>query len=353
MKNLSNLGSDGDFVREYFAILSKDFPDFLQRYIKTPEMQRLKANSISCGCNYTDLFDLKFKYSNLNHSIAVALIVWNFTKDKKATIAGLFHDIANPSFKHCVDFMNGDHEKQESIDEKLEDIIKNSPEIKKMLDLDEISVSEVAEYKDYPIADNDTPKLSADRLEYTLANGYFWLPLWSISDIREIYENLTILKNEEGVDELGFSDLVVAEKFVEGASKLWPSWIDSKDKLAMQFIADILVKMKEVGEISVEDLWKLSEQEIIEKIKTCKNRKLAESFGKFQLAEKVWESEGPESGVNCKSLKTKRRYIVPLVRMGSGAKRIGEVSEIARRQIDTYLKMDFPKYAYFDFELES
>ena len=65
-------------------------------------------------------------YSSLDHSIAVALIVWRFTHDKKQTFAGLFHDISTPAFKHCVDFMNGDYLKQESTEGLTTDFIKKS-----------------------------------------------------------------------------------------------------------------------------------------------------------------------------------------------------------------------------------
>ena len=50
-------------------------------------MQRIGKIGYGCGTDYTKIFNNKFLYSNLEHSIAVALIVWNFTKDKKQTLA--------------------------------------------------------------------------------------------------------------------------------------------------------------------------------------------------------------------------------------------------------------------------
>ena len=39
----------------------------------------------------------------------------------------------------------------------------------------------------YPIADNDTPQLAADRLEYTLSNGLgVTEKIWDLNDVREI-----------------------------------------------------------------------------------------------------------------------------------------------------------------------
>lgn len=196
-------------IKEYFSILSDEIPDFLLEYIETPEMQKQAGISVSCGGYYTKIFEKNnmLWYSSLDHSIAVSLIVWHFTKDKKQTLAGLFHDIATPAFQHCIDFMNGDYEKQESTEELTTQIIKNSKEIMSLLDRDGIKIEEVDDYHIYPIADNDTPMLSADRLEYTFSNGLgVKRKVWDLKEVKEIYENIESQTNEENIPELGFKD---------------------------------------------------------------------------------------------------------------------------------------------------
>ena len=165
------LESLNDEIKEYFSILSPVFPKWLLDYINTPEMQRISKISISCGSDYSKLFNIRYWYSNLEHSVGVALILWNFTHDKKQTLAGLFHDIATPVFKHCIDFMNGDAISQESTEERTTEFISNSKEIMTLLHRDGIKLEEVNDYKKYPLADNDTPRLSADRFEYTFSSG--------------------------------------------------------------------------------------------------------------------------------------------------------------------------------------
>ena len=149
-------------IKQYFNILSDEIPDFLYDYIDTPEMQKQNGISVSCGTIYSEMYNSMW-YSSLDHSVAVALIVWHFTKDKKQTLAGLFHDIATPVFKHCIDFMNKDYETQESTEELTTKIIKESKEIMLLLKRDNIKLEEVNDYHIYPIEDNDTPQLSADR----------------------------------------------------------------------------------------------------------------------------------------------------------------------------------------------
>lgn len=209
------------FIEEYYKILSPEFPYWLSEYINTPEMQKQGRISVSCGTIYSNMYNIQEWYSSLDHSIAVALIIWNFTKDKKQTLSGLFHDIATPVFKHSIDFMNGDYETQESTEELTTKIIKNSKEIMRLLDRDNIKIEEVDNYHIYPIADNDTPMLSSDRLEYTFSNGLGATDkLWNLETVKEIYENIEIQVNENGVQELGFKDRNIAEKFVHTMSKL-------------------------------------------------------------------------------------------------------------------------------------
>lgn len=158
-------------IKQYFHILSDEIPDFLKSYVDTPPMQRLGGVSRSCGTIYSKMYHQDW-YSTLDHSVGVALIIWHFTKDKKQTLAGLFHDIATPVFQHTVDFMNGDYETQESTEELTTKMITESKEIMSLLNQDGIKVEEVDNYHKYPIADNDRPQLASDRLEYTFSDGF-------------------------------------------------------------------------------------------------------------------------------------------------------------------------------------
>lgn len=346
-KYLENLNEE---VREYFNILSPEFPDWLLEYIDTPEMQRISSISMNCGTDYTNVFNnIRYWYSNLDHSVGVALIIWNFTHNKKQTLAGLFHDIATPTFKHCIDFMNGDSERQESTEERTEQIIADSKEIMKLLNRDGIKIDEVSDYHIYPIADNDTPQLSADRFEYNFSSGLVLHRVWELDNIKEIYNNVSILKNEDNVDELGFKDLSVAEKYIHIISKLWPEWISDKDRTVMQFWADIVKSMNIKGYLTVDDLYSLSEKDVIDKILNCEDNYIKDNFIKFQNATSVYSSDIPVEGKYCVSVKPKKRYIIPLVKQGDTAVRINKISSKAEKDISEYLNIKNCKYTGFDF----
>lgn len=334
-------------MKEYLKILSNEIPDFLNDYINTPQMQKLSGISVSCGTYYTKLFDKMVWYSSLDHSIAVSLIVWNFTKDKKQTIAGLFHDIATPVFKHSIDFMNGDYKKQESTEELTTQIIRESKEIMSLLKRDGIKIEEVDNYHIYPIADNDTPMLSADRLEYTLSNGLGACKnIWNLEEVKEIYENIEIQKNEQGIEELGFKDIKIAEKFVKGMRILSNSYIDNRTKFSMQFLADIMKIMSSQNLITKKDLYELSEKEVIEKIEKCDYAEISQKFDMWKNAHEIKESDEKVKDKYCVSIDAKIRYINPLV----NGIRISEISEVAKEEIQKALEFKTKKYAYLDFD---
>lgn len=343
------LGIENKEIIEYLKILSKDIPDFLVEYASVPEMQRLKGISMISACEHTKLVPFNFFHTRYEHSIGVALIVWNFTKDKKQTIAGLYHDIATPAFSHVVDYIHGDYEKQESTEEFTEKIIKESKEIMDLLDQDGISIDEIKDYHLYPIADNDSPRLSADRLEYTLSDGLVTQDAFSLESIDRIYKDLTILKNEDGEDEIGFRNLEIAEEYIEGATKLWHLFSGNNENgMIMQFWTNILKKMAEERFITEEDLYDYSEQQIVEKIRNCPDKNISKAFEIFANSKEIERSETEIKDKYCISVKAKKRYTNPLVQINGNAIRIDIASEKGKRIIEDIKNYKDSKYACLD-----
>ena len=329
-----------DLLKDYFKILSPDFPEWLNEYIETDRMQKQKYISVTCGKIYSKLFDYR-EYSSLDHSIAVALIVWNFTKDKKQTLSGLFHDIATPVFKHCVDFLNGDYMNQESTEELTKTLIEDSKEIMNLLSRDNIKVEEVCDYHIYPIADNDTPMLSADRLEYSLSNYLIVFKYGTLAEIKEIYEDIEIEKNEQGIVELGFKTKKIARTFVKITSKLSVEYRDEATRFFMQAIADILKRISTEGLISKQDLYELKESEVIDIIKKSNYANL---YDKLVNATKVNSSNEEPKDMYYVRHGAKIRYIDPLY----NGKRISKECKIANKMIEKNLAYDMDKYLYLD-----
>lgn len=357
-------------VRQYLQILTPNFPAWLLKYIAAPEMQRLVDVSM-VSMDYSSMFNFQSFNSVLAHSIGVALIIWNFTHDKKQTLAGLFHDIASPSFKHAVDYLNGDSERQESLEADTAQIIRNSRVIMRQLKKDNILPSEVEDYHLYPIADNDVPGLAADRLEYTLSNGYFLYETWGLNDVKRFYEDLTILTNEEDQDELGFRTLSLAAEFTQRNLPLAANYHSEKARATYQFIADILKMMVDRELLTVDDLYVMSEREVIDWILSCGDRTISEAFRNFQRATSAYSGNVIKKNCYCTDVKAKVRYIVPLVESKASdsdstsdsdddpeklpvtnSARVIDLDSDTANAITDYLRKKQPKYVGLDFEFK-
>ncbi len=324
--------------KDYFCLLEKDFPNWLIDYINTTKMLQLQHIDSVCRVSYT-----KF-YSTLDHSIAVALIIWHFTKDKKQTLSGLFHDISTPAFKHCIDFLNGDYENQESTEDLTKIFISKSKDIMTLLKKDKIKLDEVCDYHIYPIADNSTPQLCADRLEYSLSNAIFNYKVADFDLIKEIYNDIEIQTNESGCAELGFRTKSIARKFVKLTTELSIRYRDDRARYSMQFFADIIKRLYEDNIITIEDLYTKKESDIIDIIKKSKYSK---QFEIWQNAKSFKTSKTPPENVYYVHIKVKVRYIDPLV----NGKRISSICKIAKKMIDKNLSYDMDNYVYLDFNL--
>lgn len=187
-------------------------------------------------------------------------------------------------------------------------------------------------------------------MEYTLADGLGATgKLWNLDEVEKIYENIEVQKNENGIDELGFKNIELAEKFVYVASKLSSMYIDNKTKFSMQFLADTLKKLINKKIVSMNDLYKLSEKEIIEKIENCEEENIAKNFEIWKNAEKINESDEKIENRYVVSLNSKIRYIVPLVRQKDKFIRINKLSKKADEDINRALNYTTKKYAYLNF----
>lgn len=338
--------------REYLRILCPDFPVWLLKYIAVPEFQRLDKVAMT-SVDYGSLYQFPDFNSVFTHSIGVALIVWKFTHDQKQTIAALYHDIASPAFKHAIDYMNDDAEIQESTEAQTSEIIRGSKSIMRLLSKENILASEVSDYHLYPIADNPTPGLAADRLEYTLSNGLFLYETWDLAQVRYFYDNITVLKNEDGIAELGFTDQDVCEEFMELALPLFSNYHSNETRASLQFIADIIKSMIVKEYLTQDDLYTMSEREIIDWILSCGDRTISDAFRQYQRATTVFSSNTIKKDRYCTDVKAKVRYTIPLVKDPENPEeshRIADVSSPISRAIKKYLDNKPTKYTGFDFE---
>ena len=317
-------------VQDYHDVLChpSEKPDFFQKYLELPVLKRLAGVSLLCGTDWTKLYHNRIKYSRLDHSVGVALIIWHFTKDKAQTIAGLLHDISTPVFSHVGDFRQGDALTQQATEAPTSQIIKNDEHLQKLLHEDGLSTELVDDYHKYPIADNEIPALSADRLEYMFPSGASLDGSWTFDEIKKCYENICVLQNENGLPELGFADIKIAELYCEKFCSIGHILQLNENKLTLQLLGEIMNLAVKLNVLQEKDFMTLSESQVIGRIenwisahKNCQPDSLSQQFERYYLTfknmEKIIHSEQklPENQFFSVNLQVKQRFINPLVKV--------------------------------------
>ena len=202
------------------------------------------------------------------------------------------------------------------------------------------------DYHRYPIADNDSPRLSSDRLEYTLGNAYRVFGA-SLDEISAVYENLMILESEHGLPELSFRDLAAAQVFSKWSLQQSHWFVSDDDRFFMQALSDLLRLALQEGVLSRDDLWR-TEPEVIAKLEA--DARMKAYWSRYRRVTGTASGQTPPEDTYAVKIRAKKRCIDPLVRTGSCAKRLTELDESFAAQLRTFLQDEFDRYVWAKFD---
>jgi hypothetical protein len=268
---------------EFYQQQLGEIPHFLKKYLECPSLSRLKKVGYFCGMDYAskNIYNFQEKISRYDHSLTVALMVWKLTHNEKATLAGLFHDISTPCFAHAIDYMNEDFEKQESTELFTQDIILNDQELMKCLKEDHILPEEVISFKDYSVVDNERPRLCADRLDGIILTSISWTKEILFDDIENIINDMIIIQNEEGQEEIAFQNTKVVDRIIELNDEIDEYCHSSEDNYMMSLLGQIAKKGIEKNLFCYEDLYLMNEEEILKILNQSSDEEIKELLEKF------------------------------------------------------------------------
>ena len=228
-----------------------------------------------------------------------------------------------------------------------------------LLAQDGLTVNQICDYHIYPVADNEIPQLSADRLEYMFPSGMALDGSWDLASIERAYNDITVLKNEDGVDELGFKTLEIAEDYCRRFCMIGHILQLNENKLTLHMLGQIMNMAVEEGILHEDDFMNKNESEIMEvldkmtsmvpePVEGVEVHRLARLYKTFRTMTKIEHTENalPEEEYFSISLNVKQRYINPLVNMGQqgGVARLSQVSTFAKKIIEDFKIYSDTKY---------
>ncbi len=283
-------------------------PKFLEKYLSLRILTRLKKVGYFCGMDYAskDIYDFAYNISRYDHSLTTALLTWKHTKDKKETLAALFHDVSTPCFSHVIDYMNKDYETQESTEEKTEAILRSSKSLKRLLKEDNLTIEDITDFKKFTIVDNHRPKLCADRIDGIILTSLGWTKNLKMEDIPKIIESIEVTTNENNEKELGFNNKEIASLLCDLNKDIDTLCHSNEDNFMMELLAEITKYVIDNNYITYDNLYEYNEDKLFKILTSIDDNALKVLINLFRnvRVEEVTIKELP---------KVKRRLINPLV----------------------------------------
>ena len=322
--------------------IDQEYPKFIDKYLKTATLNRIRYVTQFCGCDYTNLYHPKFIYTRYDHSLVVAHMTWHFTHEKKETIAALLHDVGTPCFAHSIDFALGDSLNQESSERKVTDVISEDKELLQYLCEDGVTLKDLEDFSQYSILENHTPKLCTDRLDGVLHTCAIWLGTHTFAEIKEVYDHIEVLMNEEGNLELGFCDTYTAEIFASMVSIYAKELQGNRNKYTLQYVAEVVKSAFTQNLVTLDDLYHKKESELISIFKTY--------FSSWNLFEKATQVTCTNRLPNqfYVSISSKKRNVIPLVKINGKIERIINISNTIKNIYDEIAAYQDDLYAYVE-----
>ena len=319
----------------YHSIYQTKVPEFLRALCAAPPLKRLERVGMNCGCEYTAFprFTGIARYTRFEHSLGAALIVWRFTRDERQAAAALLHDVATPVFAHVVDFLRGDYLSQTATESGTAETIRGSAEIGAILRDLGLRAEDVEDYHRFPIADNDPPRLSADRLDYTLGNAVNF-GLASVEELTEIFSDLRVGENEFGETELVFQSAEKAARFAALALACSKIYVCDADRYAMQSLAELLRDALAAGILTEHDL-SATEEEVVAKL--LADEAFAARWTAFRALSRTERADAPDAREGWRRVPAKKRRIDPCV---EGRGRVGALYPALGAAIGEFLRED-------------
>ena len=261
-------------------------------------------------------------YTRYDHSVGVMLLLRRLGADLEEQIAGLLHDVSHTAFSHVIDWVMGDPSNESYQDSVLGEYICDSG-LSDILSGHGYSVARISgleENGNFGLLERKIPDLCADRIDYSLRDGYFMYKL----DSKYCIDHL---KTHDG--EIVFDSKHAAKLFGTNYMRCQREyWGGNEARLRYYFISQALKMGIRHNIISKADFYR-SEKYIISKLRDSRVKEIKDSINKGLSTLHFTLSKG--RGIK---LMKKLRYVDPKFIENGKEHRLSEVDGAYRRLVE-------------------
>lgn len=258
-------------------------------------------------------------FSRYEHSIGVMILLKKLGARLEEQVAGLLHDVSHTPFSHVIDWVIGDPTKEDYQDNIFKEFLSNSDAFK-ILNKYNINSEYISNLNNFKILERETPRLCADRIDYSLRQ---LIRGKGKGLIENILKDLDVSGNQ-----IVFKNIDSAKLFGEEYMNLQNSqWGGNEMRCRYYLLSETLKEALKTNLIDFRFL-EGTEKPILEILNNSKNDYILFNLG---LLSKEFSIIEDENGIE---LKKKFRYIDPEVRMNGGYITLSEICKDYRNLID-------------------
>lgn len=259
------------------------------------------------------------------HAVGSMMLVDRMGGSRDEQIASFIHDHNHTAFSHVIDWVKGSEERDDFQDLNHADYLQNS-ETALILKKHDLDIEDYLDESKFPIAEQETPRLCADRVDYGLRE---MLISGFAQDIVSVCaESLTTFDGR-----MVFKDSKSARLFGWGFVNLWDSDWNNRESLGKFLLfSNLLREAMGRGIINMED-WYIDDQHMINLLSNSGDEDIIDRLNHLHLPldenpdlHTVAGTHGPH----------KFRWVDPefLVEGGKSIKKLTEVNDIYAKAIE-------------------
>lgn len=236
----------------------------------------------------TALLGITSSTTRFEHSVGVMLLAQRFGAPLREQIAALLHDVSHTAFSHVIDHVW--HEPaQQSYHERIKADYLATTDLPALLAQYDLNWRDFIDDAPYPILEQPSPALCADRLDYFLRDS-FDLGLTTADDIATVLAHLCVHEGRIVLDNLNTARWL-AETYLATNQA---SWANFREVGLYETTARALRTALQNGIISEVDLWSTDEA-LWHKLQTSPEPELRRHLQTVTpQTQFVWEERHPD-----------------------------------------------------------
>ena len=213
-------------------------------------MQRLKG---IMQHGISGLIGITAPISRFEHSVGAMLLVQRLGAELDEQIAALLHDVSHTAFSHVIDYVFDGHDHQSYHDEKKEEYLIHT-DVPAILQKHGYDWRDFLHEDDYPLLEQSSPRLCADRIDYFLRDSQP-LGLATAVDIAFVLDHLVVAENRIATDDLTAAQWL-GYTFIKADDASWANF----DEVGLYEVTAVAIKRAlQIGAITESDIWGIDE----------------------------------------------------------------------------------------------